>query len=115
MLEVDDIVESWTRTLPKDDVASRLLAAGVPCAPVRELAEVMKDKNMLARGSLAPVQHPELGEVVLPRSPMRYAGSPLPAIEPSHKLGADNLRLFREIETSAEDLAALTNNRNAVQ
>ena len=42
-----------------------MLAAGVPCAPVRDLSEVMHDENMLARGSLQWVDHPDLGRVGL--------------------------------------------------
>jgi formyl-CoA transferase len=107
MLETDELVESWTRSLPKKDVAQRLLDAGVPCAPVRELDEVMEDANMHARGSLQHVQHPELGDVVLPHSPMRYEGSALRAIEPSHTLGADTAALLHELgygEAAVEEL-----------
>src|SRR3989442_14456073 len=42
---VDELIESWTRTLTKNEVARRMLAAKVPCAPVRDLIEVMQDEN----------------------------------------------------------------------
>lgn len=109
MFEVDELIESWSRDLPKHDVAQRLLDAGVPCAPVRELSEVMADENMLARGSLQHVDHPELGDVTLPHSPMRYEGSSLRPLEPSHQLGADNESLLRELGFSPEDLSQLAN------
>lgn len=89
MHEVDALVEGWTINLPKHEAAQRLLDAGVPCAPVRDLVEVMEDVNMHARGSLQRINHPELGEVVLPHSPMRYEGSALRPLDPSHLLGAD--------------------------
>lgn len=89
MDEVDDLIEGWTRRNPRDTIASEMQLAGVPCAPVRELAEVMNDENMHARGSLQRLDHPELGEVVLPHSPMRYDGSGLMPLEPSRGLGAD--------------------------
>ncbi|MFO1302197.1 MAG: CoA transferase [Burkholderiales bacterium] len=88
--DVDALIEGWTRTLGKDEVARRMLAAKVPCAPVRKLAEVMNDENMHARGSLQRVDHPALGRVVLPHSPLVFEGSARRPLEPSLPLGASN-------------------------
>jgi formyl-CoA transferase len=96
MLAVDEIVEGWTSQHPKDEVARKLLAASVPCAPVRELSEVIVDENMHARGSLQWFDHPELGRIVLPHSPLRFEGTPLRPLEASAALGADNRRVFGE-------------------
>ena len=35
--------------------------AGVPCAPVRDLAEVVDDEHLHERGMLREIDHPELG------------------------------------------------------
>lgn len=106
--DVDALIEGWTRTLPKDEIARRMQAAKVPCAPVRRLAEVMLDENMHARGSLQWVDHPELGRVVLPHSPLVFEGSPRRPIEPSRPLGSGNDTVFGEwLGNTAEELAAL--------
>lgn len=55
---VDELLETWTRDRTKNEVADQMLKAGVPCAPVRNLREVMNDENMHARGSLQWVDHP---------------------------------------------------------
>src|SRR5262245_30725864 len=47
---VDELIETWTTSHTKDQVAKRMLAAAVPSAPVRDLKEVMHDENMHARG-----------------------------------------------------------------
>jgi CoA:oxalate CoA-transferase len=91
---VDDLIESWTCTLSRNEVAERMLARKVPCAPVRDLQEVMIDKNMHARGSLQWIDHPDLGRVVLPHSPLVFEGSERRAIEPSLPLGASNDAVF---------------------
>ena len=75
---VDELIETWTRHHAKQDVADRLLAGGVPCAPVRNLREVMSDPNMHARGSLQWVDHPALGRVPLPHTPLELRGRPAP-------------------------------------
>ena len=58
---VDELIEGWTKTQTKNEITRRMLAAAVPCAPVRDLAEVMHDENMHARGSLQWIDHPDLG------------------------------------------------------
>ena len=104
---VDELIESWTRTLTKDDVARRMLAAAVPCAPVRNLTEVMQDENMHARGSLQWIDHPQLGRVALPHSPLVFEGTQRRPLEPSLPLGASNDELFGEwLGHSEAELAA---------
>jgi formyl-CoA transferase len=104
---VDELIESWTKTLPKDEVAKRLLAAAVPCAPVRNLTEVMHDENMHARGSLQSIDHPQLGRVVLPHSPLVFEGTERRPIEPSLPLGACNDEVFGAwLGHSEKELAA---------
>ncbi len=104
---VDELIEHWTRTLTKNEVAQRMLAAKVPCAPVRQLLEVMHDENMHARGSLQWIDHPELGRVVLPHSPLVFEGAERKPILPSLPLGASNEAVFGEwLGHSAQELAA---------
>jgi formyl-CoA transferase len=104
---VDELIEHWTRTQTKNEVAQRMLAAKVPCAPVRQLLEVMNDENMHARGSLQWIDHPELGRVVLPHSPLVFEGAERKPIQPSLPLGARNEAVFGEwLGHSVEELVA---------
>jgi len=68
----------------------------VPCSAVRKLIEVMNDENMHARGSLQWIDHPELGRVVLPHSPLVFEGTQRLKIEPSLPLGASNEEVYGE-------------------
>jgi len=105
---VDELIEGWTKGQKRDEVARLMLAAKVPCAPVRELTEVMVDENMHARGSLKWVDHPEMGSVVLMNSPLVFEGTPRHPIEPSLPLGACNEDVYGGwLGHSAEELAAL--------
>ena len=106
-ITVDELIEAWTKTLSRNEVARRMLAAAVPCAPVRDLTEVMHDENMHARGSLQWIDHPELGRVVLPHSPLVYEGTARRPLEPSLPLGASNDAVFGGwLGHSDEELAA---------
>ena len=107
MAAVDALLEGWTRGRPRAETAEQLTAAGVPCAPVRELSEVILDRNMHARGSLQWVDHPELGRVVLPHSPLVFEETPRRGLSPSRPLGADNAAVYGDwLGHSAEELAA---------
>jgi CoA:oxalate CoA-transferase len=80
----------------------------VPCAPVRELSEVAVDRNMHARGSLEWIDHPELGRVVLPHSPLQFEGTSRIPLQPSGNLGQDNETIFGAwLGHSDDELAAL--------
>jgi len=104
---VDELIENWTKTLTRNEVARRMLAAKVPCAPVRDLMEVMHDENMLARGSLQWVDHPELGRVVLPHSPLVFEGTERRPIEPSVPLGSSNNAVYGKwLGHTEQELAA---------
>jgi crotonobetainyl-CoA:carnitine CoA-transferase CaiB-like acyl-CoA transferase len=104
---VDELIESWTRTQTKNEIARRMLAAAVPCASVRDLAEVMHDENMHARGSLQWIEHPDLGRVVVPHSPLVFEGTERRPIEPSLPLGASNDTVLGNwLGHSPQDLAA---------
>lgn len=97
MDEVDAVVGGWTSQRSKEQAFAKLMADGVPCAPVRTLSEVMQDENMHARGSLQWQDHPQLGRIVIQHSPLRYEGAALPPLEPSHVLGADTGRVLAEL------------------
>ncbi len=90
MDEVDALVENWTRTLPRDEIIALLKRHRIPAAPVRDLREVMNDKHMHQRGMLETIDHPELGRIVVPTSPLRYHGADKVKTTPSPSVGQDN-------------------------
>lgn len=102
MDEIDGAVAEWTATLTSAEAFERLMAAHVPCAPVRGLDEVMEDPNMHARGALEWIDHPDYGRIVVQQSPLRYDGVPLRPLEPSRPLGADT-RAVLDARTSLPD------------
>lgn len=100
---VDELIGTWAQSQTKDEAAEAMLAQTVPCAPVRKLGEVMNDRNMLARGALQSVDHPTLGQVNLPHTPLNMKGVPRIPIEPSQPLGAGNAEVYGEWLGLSED------------
>lgn len=87
LLETDEVVLEWTRTRSRDEITRATRAHEVPAGPVRDLAEVMNDPQLHERGMLEWIDHPELGRIAVPRSPMRFEGVPQPDVRPSPRLG----------------------------
>jgi CoA:oxalate CoA-transferase len=91
--EVDELVQAWTATLDKEELAERLRSAGVPCAPVREIAEVVTDPHLLDRRMLNEIDHPEFGRLTVPHSPL-HVGDYHAELEPSPSLGEHNQAIY---------------------
>ena len=108
MEETEAVVTAWTSTRGKAEVVAALKKARVPCAPVRNAMEVMNDAHMHARGMLQHVEHPSLGDVILPNSPLRLHGADRPEAVASPFLGQHNLEIYGEwLGLGAEGVAAL--------
>jgi len=103
---IDAIVEAWTRQFSTAEVFEKLMAARVPCAPVRTLDEVMNDPNMHERGALTRISHPRFGDIVVQQSPMRYDGVPLRTLDPSEDIGTSTewaLRTLTDLDPATID------------
>jgi CoA:oxalate CoA-transferase len=94
MDEVDELVAAFTARHAKKALFDLLMGHRVPCAPVRNLDEVVNDEHMHARRALEWVEHPMYGRVCLPNSPMRYDGVEPVALQPSGELGRDNQEVY---------------------
>jgi CoA:oxalate CoA-transferase len=93
---VDETISAWTSVRTRDEIYDKLRKHRVPSAPVRDLGEVVHDPHLHERGMLRPVQHPLLGDLILPTTPLRFDGETPPEISPSKELGADNDRVYAE-------------------
>ena len=108
MAIVDGLVEDWSKRLPRDEVMAQLKKYRVPSAPVRNLREVMNDPHMHQRGMLEWIDHPELGRIVVPTSPLRYHGADKVQTVPSPTVGQHNDEIYGDwLGLGADEIAAL--------
>ena len=108
MEATEAVVAEWTKDKTKHEVAAILKKARVPGAPVRNAIEVMNDAHMHERGMLQHVDHPSLGDVILPNSPLRLHGADRPDPVPSPSLGQHNQEIYGDwLGLGADGVAAL--------
>lgn len=93
---VDELVGEFAARYIKEDLFQLLMQHRVPSAPVRDLQDVIHDPHMLARRAIEWIDHPDLGKVPVPNSPIRYGGSEPLAIVPSRRLGQDNETVYSD-------------------
>ena len=94
MDETDAVVAEWTKGLGKMDIFARTKALRIPCAPVRTAPEIMHDPHMHERGMLEEIDHPELGRITVPTTPLRLHGLAKAPAGPSPRIGQHNLEIY---------------------
>lgn len=90
---VEELEEAMAPTLTSasvDEWVSRLDEAGVPAGRVRTLDEVYASEQVEHLGLIDVVEHPDLGEIRLPGSPVSYSRSGRRPAEAPPLLGQDN-------------------------
>jgi crotonobetainyl-CoA:carnitine CoA-transferase CaiB-like acyl-CoA transferase len=94
---VDAALAAWTRTQSKHELAERLSAAGLPAAPVRDSQEVLADSQLIERGHLVPVEHPETGVRMQSGVPVRMSRTPPGVRCHAPLLGQHSFEVFQRL------------------
>jgi CoA:oxalate CoA-transferase len=90
----ETLVTAWTIGLGKAEIVATAKRCRIPVAPVRNAVEVMNDPHMHERGMLQRVDHPSLGSIILPNSPLRLHGADRVDPVPSPLLGQHNMDVY---------------------
>jgi crotonobetainyl-CoA:carnitine CoA-transferase CaiB-like acyl-CoA transferase len=74
-----------------------LEAAGVPCGPINDLAQVFADPQLRHRDMVATLAHPLAGAVDLVANPIHFSETPISYDKAPPLLGADTASLLADI------------------
>ena len=108
MAETDALVEGWAAGHTRAEIFAATGEHKVPSAPVRDLHEVLTNAHMQGRGMLEVIDHPQLGPITVPGSPLRYHGTPPMPAAHSPSIGRDNQAVYGELlGLAADEVAAL--------
>jgi formyl-CoA transferase len=107
--ELKVIVDGWISQKTVDEAMRELSEAGVPCAPIYDIQQVVEDPHIAgARKMFVEMEHPVAGKVKITGSHLKLSDTPAAIRTPSPALGQDNGDVYgRYLGLSAQDLAEL--------
>jgi crotonobetainyl-CoA:carnitine CoA-transferase CaiB-like acyl-CoA transferase len=106
--EIEPLIDAITRKRTTKAWVGALEAAGVPCGPINNLAQVFEEPQVKARGMLQHLPHSSVGKVPQVVSPMKFSATPLEFRSAPPVLGEHTDQVLREVlGRSDADIAAL--------
>ena len=94
--EVNSMIETWSRKITRDEAYKQMRDSQVPVAPVRDLEEVRTDPHLHERGMLNYMSHHDMGDIVLPNSPIRFSDFDSSEVQFFPEVGANNREVYGE-------------------
>jgi crotonobetainyl-CoA:carnitine CoA-transferase CaiB-like acyl-CoA transferase len=107
-VELDDIIEAWTKTLSTAEVERLMIEHSVPSGSIYRAPEMLADPHFAAREAIVTIDHPRFGEVKMQNSFPKMSGTPgsIRSIAPQ-TVGEHNDEVYGALGLSADELAAL--------
>ncbi|MDR3265170.1 MAG: CoA transferase [Synergistaceae bacterium] len=107
--EVRIVIDEWIASKKAEDVIRELSDAGIPCAPIYDIAQVVADPHIAgAREMFVEMEHPVAGRVKLTGSHVKLSETPPSLRTPSPSLGQHNEEVYGEyLGLSAAEVAEL--------
>jgi crotonobetainyl-CoA:carnitine CoA-transferase CaiB-like acyl-CoA transferase len=96
---VIDRLEAWTQTFGKEELVVQSQLRHTPAAPVSTPLDLAEDPQLVARGFLRTVEHPELGSMLFPIGALASLRDFEPA--PAPRLGQHNSEILAELGHTA--------------
>lgn len=100
-----DRLETWSAHFKKEEQVVEAQRRHIPASPVATPLDLARDPQLIARGFLQEVDHPEFGPTLLPVGALASLRGGRVALPPT--LGQHNAELLSELGYSAEEQRAL--------
>ncbi len=100
-----DQLEEWSKSYSKAEVVAEAQARRLPASPVATPLELAEDPQLVARGFLTEVEHPEFDRLLFPAGAIATVKGTRVGLAP--RLGQHNAEILAELGYSEADHQAL--------
>jgi len=104
-------ISTALRKLPSAEIIGKLEQAGVPCAPVLEVPDVLNDPQVAARQIFFDMDYPDIGKIKLVNIPARPSGIDKVENVRAPLLGEHTAEILAEIGYDSAKIDALAQKR----
>ena len=94
---LEAVVAAWTAPRTRAEIEATLAAAGVPCAGIADIEQVLASAQLRAREMFVDVPHTAFGTAVLTGIPVKLDGTPGTIRKAPPVAGEDTDRVYREV------------------
>jgi crotonobetainyl-CoA:carnitine CoA-transferase CaiB-like acyl-CoA transferase len=96
-----------TSSYSTDEIVELLAENGIPVAKANSRADVINDPQVLAMDIIESSQHPRGGRMLLPRTPVRFEGTPTKPHLVSPEVGEHTVEILTELGMTLPEMNAL--------
>ncbi|HEY1503918.1 MAG TPA: CoA transferase [Stellaceae bacterium] len=103
--EILDCIAEWSKTQKKNEIVAQAQSFHIPAAAVTNPLELIDDPQLLARGFLKPIDHPDFGKINFPAGALASMFQQAMSIAPA--LGESTALILDELGYSASEINRL--------
>jgi formyl-CoA transferase len=94
-VELDQLVDDWTRTMTVDSVIAAMNAFGVPVGRIYRASDMLDDLHFKARESIVRIPHKIFGDLAMQNVAPKLSATPGRIRSPGPDLGEHNDEIYR--------------------
>jgi CoA:oxalate CoA-transferase len=103
--EILDCIAEWSQKQKKNEIVEQAQSLHIPAAAVTNPLELIDDKQLLARGFLKPIDHPDFGKINFPVGALASMFSQAMSLAPA--LGESTALILDELGYSVKEIDRL--------
>ncbi len=102
--QLKPIIEEWLKAMTIDEAVGKMLAVGVPAAPINTIDRVVADPHIaVAREMFVEIEHPVAGKMKIAGNQIKFSRTPVAIRTPAPLLGQHTYEILREELGVTED------------